>query len=354
MKVLLILPLALSMAVRAAGEEPPVQVDAGVARREIAVGDTFRLNIDLAWKEGVNVKPLALGENVGDFAVRDITYGPTATGDGLSRRRTSLLLTVFKTGALTVPPITFVYVDENGNGGKAETPSMSIDVRSVLQDDAADIKDIKRPIEIPRRWKALILSWVLLVGLGVAAATSVLVSVKRREDMESAIRRIWIRVTGPVVRLVRRLLRRLSLIGRDEYGAPAFDAKVAEPYLTAEQAAMKEFARIEALGLPEQGRFKQYYTLVSEAVRRYLERRYKVLAMESPSSYTLAAIQQQTVTAEALGLIRSVLEETDLVKFAKFLPSGDAASALIDRGRELVRTTGRPASAETVEEVREA
>ncbi len=284
--------------------------------------------------------------------MRDITYGSTVADDGLSRRRTSLLLAVFKIGDLTLPPVTVVYMDENGNAGMAETPPISIEVESVLQEDAADIKDIKRPIEVPRRWKDLILSWVLLVGLGVAAATSVLVSVKRREDVEAIVRKFWVRVTGPVVRLVRWLLRRLSLIGRDEYGAPAFDARVAEPYLTPEQAAMKEFTRIEALGLAEQGRIKQHYTLVSETVRRYLERRFRVLAMESPSSSTVAEIRRKEATPEALGLIRSVLDETDLVKFAKFLPDGDAAGSLIDRGRQLVRMTGSRPSGQTVVEVR--
>ena len=352
LRLIIILPLILPLAGRALGEEPPVRVDAAVARRVVAVGDTFRLDIDVAWKDETAVMPLAIGESIGRFAVRDITYGPTQVEGGVSRRRTSLLLTVFETGDLTVPPIAVDYMDGDGNAARAETPAIAIKVESVLDDGTAEIRDIKRPIEVPRRWKDLILSWSLLIGLGLVAATSVLVSVKRREDIESALRRFWTRVTGPLVRLVRWLLRRLSIIGKDEYGAPALDATVAEPYLTPEQAAVKELDRIEALGLVEQGHMKQHYTLVSETMRRYLERRFRVLAMESPTSFTVGELRRRRVAPEALDLISSLLDETDLVKFAKFRPDVDAAGMLIDRGRQLVRITGKPASEPEVTEVR--
>jgi hypothetical protein len=336
LKALVILPLALTVAVRAGCMENEIEVAARADRHTVAVGDTFRLAIDVRWQEGVSVKPLAIGEDLGAFAVRDITYGPVSTVDTLSSRRISLLLTVFKTGVLTVPPVGIVYMDDSG-AHRAETGEIEIEVVSVLPDDASDIKDIKAPIEVPKRWRDIIASWALLVGLSAVAAASVLVSVKRRDELEGTLRRAWLRLTGPVVRLVRWLLRRLSLIGHDEYGAPILDAGIAEPYLTPEQAAFREFDRIDALRLPDEGKTEELNTLVSEAVRRYLERRFRILAMESPISYTMAAMRRKEVSSEALRLIQEVLEETDLVKFAGVRPGGDAATTLTDRGRRLVK-----------------
>jgi hypothetical protein len=128
---------------------------------------------------------------------------------------------------------------------------------------------------------------------------------------------------------------------------------MAEPYLTPEEAALKELAEIEALGLAARGRFKQHYTLVSETVRRYLERRYRVLAMESPTSFTVAAIREKEVTRETLDLIGSLLDETDLVKFAKFLPAEEAAGALVARSRDLVKLAGSRPSPPWATEVAE-
>jgi hypothetical protein len=340
LRIPLILAAALSVAVQAGTVQKPVEVAAQVDRHTIAVGDTFRLNIDLGWQDGVSVKPLALGENIGDFAVRDIVYGPISALDSLSARKVSVLLTVFKTGVVTVPPMTVVYMDQDGNAGKAETPAIEIQVESVLPDDAADIRDIRAPLQVPKRWRDIIASWGLLLGLVAAAAGSVLVSMKRREELEAIFRRVWLRVTGPVMRLLRWLMRRLSLVGRDEYGAPSLDARIAEPYLTPEQAALKEFERIDAMRLAEQGKTLELNTLVSEAVRRYLERKFRVLAMESPTSFTMAAIRDRRVSREVLGLIEEVLEETDLVKFAKFRPQEDVESTLTERGRQLVYGTG--------------
>ena len=98
------------------------------------------------------------------------------------------------------------------------------------------------------------------------------------------------------------------------------------------------------MGLAQQGRLRQYYSLVSEAVRRYLERRFRILAMESPSSFTMHELRRKEITPEALGLVGALLEETDLVKFAKFTPEQDSAGSLLDRSRQLVRLTASPLS----------
>jgi hypothetical protein len=340
LRVLILLPVALSLAARAGCEDAGVTVRAATDQRTVAVGDTFRLNIDFAWKDGVSVKPLAVGETLGKFAVRDIAYGPVSAADSSSSRRISLLLSVFETGKLDVPPVSLIYMDRDGNAGRVESEPVGIEVASVLPADASDIKDIKAPIQVPKRWRDLIGSWALLVGLAVAASASVLMSVKRREEVEAAVRRIWMKITGPVIRLVRWILMRLSLVGRDEYGGPAFDSRIAEPYLTPEQAALKEFDRIDALGLVEQGNSMELYTLVSEAVRRYLERRFRILAMESPISYTMAGLRKRRLSSEALVLIEQVLEETDLVKFARLKTATRSADTLTARGRQLVDATG--------------
>lgn len=348
LRAFLILLVFLSAFPRA-GSGEPVEVAARADRRVIAIGDTLRINVDLEWQDGVSVKPLAVGEHIGEFAVRDVAYGPISTADSVSARRVSLLLTVFETGAVTIPPIEILYMDQGGDPGRAETEPIGIEVKSVLPEDAADIRDIKAPLEVPKRWRDIITSWILLIGLGMAAAASVLVSVKRRGELEETARKIWLRLTGPLVRLVRWLLRRFSLVGRDEYGSPALDAGIAEPYLTPEEAAMKDLDRIDGLRLPEQGKTVELNTLVSETVRRYLERRFRILAMESPTSFTVEAIRKQGVTSDALRIVREILEETDLVKFSGLRPGEAASSTLTERGRRLVRETGRALLQETPE-----
>jgi hypothetical protein len=168
-----------------------------------------------------------------------------------------------------------------------------------------------------------------------------LLSVRRRDEIEALLIRICGRIVFPVKWLVLRLLRVLGLL-RPERGVPLFDLDAAEPHLDAEAAALRELERIEALGLPDRGLVKDYYTLVSQAVRRYLERRYGILALESPTSFTVAAISDLAVGQKAVDLTGDILEEADLVKFAKHSPAARVVAGLTDRARRIVSLTGVP------------
>jgi hypothetical protein len=341
--VLMILALA---GVLAAADEPPLKATADVDTRRVAVGDTFNLYIDLDWKDRVDVKPLAVGDQLGNFVVRDIRRTLASRVGDRFNRRISMLLTVFETGRQWIPPVPIVLIDEGGNVGKVETDSISISVESILPAEAADIRDIKDPIRVPKKWRDLILSYALLLGLAGGAALSVLVSVRRKEEIETLLQRLWRRVTAPVRRFVLWLLNVLGL-RRVRPGPSGFDVRADEPGIIPEEAALRELERIQALGLRERGMIKDYYSLVSETLRRYAERKYGVLAMESPTSYTIAAISELNLPWDGYSLLQEVLEESDLVKFAKFVPGEATIDSLLERTRRIIYLTGtQPTRAE--------
>jgi len=319
-----------------AGEVP--SVEASVSARAVAVGDTFRLNLRVAWSEGTDVKPLVVPDRLGDFVVRDVVEGPASAAGGGASREISLVLSVFETGARTIPPVRLVYLAGDGSSGEIATRPIDVEVRSILPEDADGIRDIKQPLSVPRKWKDLLLSYALIVGLVVAAATSVLLSFKRREELQSWLLKVWRRLSAPLVRLVRALLALVGLARRR--GAAAFDIAVDEPGLAPGEAALRELARIEALGLVGRGMTKELYTLVSETLRRFIERRCGVLAMESPTSFTIRALADAGLPDRPRGTIDEVLSEADLVKFAKHDPGERQAGTLVERAREIVARVG--------------
>jgi hypothetical protein len=222
-----------------------------------------------------------------------------------------------------------------------ETLPVEIQVTSVLPEKVDDIRDIKHPIRVPRRWRDIILSYLLIFALAGGAAASVLVSFKRREEIEAYLRRVWLRVSGAVRGLVVRVLALVGLVRRRK---PAFDIEIREPGLLPSAAALGELDKIQALGLAERGLVREFYTLVSETVRRYLERQFGVLAMESPTSYALEALLGRGLAGEAYRLVEEVLRESDLVKFAKHMPAGGAVNSLVGRSRTLVSLTAELAA----------
>ncbi len=343
LRAFVIMSLSVLMAGQCIAETDPLSVEASVDRRIVAIGDTFNLHLDLDWQGGTEVKPLPVVDRIGNFIIRDIRESLASRSDGRLTKRISMLLTIFETGRQTIPAVDVFYLGPDGATKTASTVPIDIEVESVLPADAGDIRDIKEPIEVPRRWKELLLSYLLLVGLVAGTAVSVLLSVRRRQEIEVFLLKVWLRATAPLRRLIAYILGLLGLIKRAR-AVPAYDVQVTEPDLIPEEAALKELERIEALGLRAQGMIKDYYTLISETVRRYLERKYGILAMESPVSYTLRAIAEMNISREAYGAIAGVLEEADLVKFARFMPSEELVDSLAGRARRIIVITGRPAA----------
>lgn len=83
------------------------------------------------------------------------------------------------------------------------------------------------------------------------------------------------------------------------------------------QKAMKAIESIKAEKMVTAENSKEYYTRLTEALRKYIEERYGFRAMEMTSAEIIARLTE-VQDAEALGELRSLFETADLVKFAKY------------------------------------
>ena len=116
--------------------------------------------------------------------------------------------------------------------------------------------------------------------------------------------------------------------------------KPAEPELPADIVAYRRLDEIERMKLVEKGEFKTHYTLVVDALRAYLERRYLILALDQTTDEILRDLHRKE---ESTAEIEPVLREADLVKFAKYVPEIPVAKRLIGTVREIVaKTAYRP------------
>lgn len=73
------------------------------------------------------------------------------------------------------------------------------------------------------------------------------------------------------------------------------------------------------------GQFKDFYSALSEAIRLYFERVYEFPALEQTSGELVRELKRQGVDLRLLELANKVLRASDMVKFAKFIPSYDSA-----------------------------
>ncbi|MBP2681928.1 MAG: hypothetical protein H6Q78_1791 [Candidatus Krumholzibacteriota bacterium] len=195
-----------------------------------------------------------------------------------------------------LPGMTFRFVTPSGDTLTARGDDVEAGVRRVTT-EKSEPKPLKPQWQAPRGWGFLL--WI--AGALVLAALA-----------------FW---------LIRRRRRR-----------PV--AKPVEPELPADVVAYRRLDEIERMKLVEKGEIKPHYTLVVDALRSYLERRYLILALDQTTDEILRDLRRKN---EGTAEIEPVLREADLVKFAKYKPEIEAAKRIIPAVRTIVaKTAFRP------------
>lgn len=84
--------------------------------------------------------------------------------------------------------------------------------------------------------------------------------------------------------------------------------------------ALKELEKLKEKHLCQQGLEKEYYTQISDIIRGYIAGRYNINAPEMISDDIVKAIHRVTETKSATENLAQILNLSDLVKFAKYIP----------------------------------
>ncbi len=156
---------------------------------------------------------------------------------------------------------------------------------------ALELRDIRGPVAIPGEWLWL---WILLGSLLVAGAAICL----------------W------------RLLNRKKAV-------PVL------PAIPAWEIALKALDDLAQGKLVAQGKVKEYYSELSGIVRRYIEERLEVRAPEMTTQEFMDALRySDKLTAAQQKYLVDFLNASDMVKFAKFIPSAEE----MHQGLKLART----------------
>ena len=124
------------------------------------------------------------------------------------------------------------------------------------------------------------------------------------------------------------------------------EAVTAEPLIPAHQEALLTLDRIKEEQLWLQGESKQYYTQLTDALRRYLSRRYGVDAMELTSGEILVLVRKADRIDPVLTELKDILSLADLVKFAKWIPDEHESQTSLRQAYLFVETTMAPTEEE--------
>ncbi len=123
------------------------------------------------------------------------------------------------------------------------------------------------------------------------------------------------------------------------------EKKVEPPY----DQAKRLLAMLKEEHLWEKGQDKEYYSELTDILRRYIGRRYDINALEMTSSQLMAHLSDIPELAPELSKVKAVLDTADFVKFAKMQPKPEVNVKAYDATDEFIENT-RPAEVPEAEE----
>ncbi|MBL0060497.1 MAG: hypothetical protein IPP40_03160 [bacterium] len=120
------------------------------------------------------------------------------------------------------------------------------------------------------------------------------------------------------------------------------------PPLPPADLAIRELIALRDNKYPERGMLKEQYSEFSEILRRYVEGNWEFAALEMTTYELASELKRDDLPPGLREELLPVLRESDLVKFAKQIPTLASANAIVDLGFKIVEQT-KP----RIEEVKE-
>jgi len=184
----------------------------------------------------------------------------------------NFIITAWDSGSYYIPPISF--------SDEIKTKGLLLNVQTVLLEEGAELKDIKRPITEPIGWSDI---WPWLLGL---------------------------LILGIFIHIIKKYML------NKKKSPKTIKPKIIIP---ADVIALKHLSELENAKVWQEGKIKTYHSKLSEIVRRYTEERFQFIALELTTSEIIEELKSK-LSSEQLDNLTTLLQRADLAKFAKSKP----------------------------------
>jgi hypothetical protein len=228
---------------------------------------------------------------------------PDKNNPGIIQQHQQFIVSVFDSGYFAIPPFKFVVNGDTAN--PVFTEALFLEVNTVPVDTSeASVKDIKPPFAEPFDWK-----WYLPYVYWSLGALAVIVA---------------------AILLVVKLTKKKP------------EAEVEKkPDIPPHILALEQLDRIKTEAIWKEGKIKEYYSSISDAVRLYIEGRFGVQALELTTDEIVRAFKTQVVDPLSKEKLQQMLVLSDLVKFAKQIPIEQENLLVLQHAYDFVNGTKR-------------
>ncbi len=279
-------------------------IKASLDSSQIVMGNVTAVHLDIVDSEASPSK-LVVDENLFPPQVERVDWADgdtTSLGNGLVEIKRSLIIQSFDSGVYTLPPFCLV----SGND-TVKSNQLTLKVQPVDVSQMKDINPIAPTLDFTRKWYDFLPDWltdywmwILGAALLIAAVVFVILIATHKVNVNIL----------PQKRMI-----------------PPYDL------------AIKRLQALKAKGLCEDGREREYYTLLIDILRDYLQGRFGINAMEMTSTQIVNALSSNDETRDSNRHMQAILEVADFVKYARMRPIPDDNVRSFNNALEFVEET---------------
>jgi len=255
----------------------------------ILIGDQIGFSVSATIPSGIEASLSTMTDTLtGKIVIlgrgdRDTIKSP----DGKLTVTDRYLITSFDSGTYSIPPFYAEYI--SGDSLKriySDYSFLRVDRPDITPQDTTDvIFDIVPPLTAPVTFSEIV-PWLVIALISLA-----------------------------VIYLLARFLPRNPL--RKFVRPPA-------PVEPAHVIALRELYKLRDEELCQKGEVKEFYSRLSDILRRYIDNRYGIMSPELTTDETVRMLQKAAVTThDQMSLVKELLSVSDMVKFAKYLPQSE-------------------------------
>ena len=218
-----------------------------------------------------------------------IKQGKLDTNENLISQ--NFIISAWDSGSYYIPPISF--------SGTSRTEGLLLNVKTVILEEGAELKDIKQPIEAPIGWSDI---WPWILGI-------ILFS------------------------LIVFLAKKYVFTKKEK-----IKIKTPDVIIPADIIALQQLIKLDEAQLWQSGNVKEYHSEISEIIRRYTENRFNFIALELATEEIISELKNK-VNNDQLASITILLKRADLAKFAKGKPEENENKESMQLAKHFVSET---------------
>ena len=277
---------------------------------QLLIGEPVEITLELSYpasiaNENVKIPSFKKGDTLGNgweiWEVDTVKFSnfENENGEYVSQLIQNIEIANFDTGFKEIPKFKALV-----NNKSISTNSLPFTINSVKLADDQTIKNIKDLKLDPLTFIEKLMLWL---------------------------KKYWIYILLPILIVILIIYLYKKFKAKEP-----LPSNLKEPAIPIADLLLEKLKKIEKKKLWQNGKYKQYFTKVNDVAREFIEHRYKVSTFEKTSNEIIDSLQLSSMENDWLTKLEKLFTISDLVKFAKQIPTENENISAISTVRELI------------------